>query len=130
MQSLPGRLIIEVNMERVKELRELGLTWTRIAETLHISRQTLYIPPFRTLDGSGLMGYTEELDGIQACKANHPNDEETFVTGRLRSLQINVPRRRIRGFIYWVDPSGTEERAGSTIRRRTYHVGDPMKCGT
>ena len=63
------------------------------------------------------MGYTEELDGIQAYKTNHPNDEETIVTGHLRSLHINVPRRRIRGFIRWVEPSGTEERAGSAIRR-------------
>ena len=61
------------------------------------------------------MGYTEELDNIQVCKANHPNDEETFVTGHLKSLHINVRRIRIRGFIRWVDPSGTEERAGSTI---------------
>ena len=62
------------------------------------------------------MGYTEvsdqELDStIQAYKATHPNDGETIVTGHLRSLQINVPRRRIRESIRRVDPSGTEERA-------------------
>ena len=47
MQSLPGRPLIEVSMEKVKELTELGLTWTKIADILHISRQTLY----RRLDG-------------------------------------------------------------------------------
>ena len=86
MQSLPGRPLIEVSMEKVKELRELGLTWTKIADILHISRQTLY----RRLDGSCLMGYTEvsdqELDStIRAYKATHPNDGETIVTGYLRS---------------------------------------------
>ena len=76
------------------------------------------------------MGYTEvsdqELDStIQAYKATHPNDGETIVTGHLRSLQINVPRRRIRESIRRVDPSGTEERARSTVRRRAYHVDAP-----
>ena len=36
MQSLPGRPLIEVSMEKVKELRELGLTWTKIADILHV----------------------------------------------------------------------------------------------
>ena len=68
----------------------------------------------------------QELDSIiQAYKATHPNDGETIVTGHLRSLQINVPRRRIRESIHRVDPSGTEERARSTVRRRAYHVDAP-----
>ena len=127
MQSLPGRPLIEVSMEKVKELRVLGLTCAKIADILHISRQNLY----RRVDGSCLMGYTEvsnqELDrSIQAYKATHPNDGETIVTGHLRSLQINVPRRRIRESIRRVDPSGTEERARSTVRRQSYHVDAPI----
>ena len=57
MELQPGRLIIEVNMERGKKLRELGLAWTKITETLYISRQT-----YHCLDGSGLMGYSEVSD--------------------------------------------------------------------
>ena len=110
----------------MKELREFELTWTKIADILHISRQTLYC----RLDGSCLMGYTEvsdqELDSaIQAYKATHPNDGETIVTGHLRSLQIYVPRRRIRESICRVDPSGTEERACSTVTHQAYHVDAP-----
>ena len=48
MQSLSGRSLIEVSMEKVKELRELGFTRAKIADILHINRQTLY----RRLDGS------------------------------------------------------------------------------
>lgn len=62
---------------------------------------------------------------IQAYKATHPNDGETIVTGHLRSLEINVSRRRIRESIHQVDPSGTEEIACLTIRHRTYLVDAP-----
>ena len=67
-------------MEAVRELRILGFTWTKIANILSISRQTLYC----RLDGSSLMGFTdvtdEELDGIiQSYKATHPNDGERIL---------------------------------------------------
>ena len=53
----------------------------------------------------------KELDStIQAYKATHPNDGETIVTDRLRSLQIRMPRRRIGESIRQGDPSGTEEK--------------------
>ena len=60
----------------------LSFTWTKIANILNVSRQTLY----RHLNGSGLMGFTdvtdEELDGIiQSYKATHPNDGEQIITG-------------------------------------------------
>ena len=50
-------------MEVIRDLRMLGFTWTKIANILNVSRQTLY----RHLNGSGLIGFTdvtdEELDG-------------------------------------------------------------------
>ena len=48
-----GQPLIEVIMKKVKKLRKLGLTWTKIADILQISRQALY----RRLDGSCLIGY-------------------------------------------------------------------------
>ena len=127
-QASLGRPIIEVNMDKVKELRMVGFTWTKIAGLLNISRQTLY----RRLDGSGLMGYTDvsdqELDStIETYKATHPNDGENMVTGSLRSSGIYVRRKRIRESIHRVDPSGIEERARKTIRCRRYHVESPNK---
>ena len=66
----------------------------------------------------------QELDSIiQAYKATHPNDGETIVTDHLKSLQIDVPRRRVRESIHQVDPSGTEERAHLAIRHRTCYIG-------
>ena len=113
-------------MEVIRDLRMLGFTWTKIANILNVSRQTLY----RHLNGSGLMGFTdvtdEELDGIiQSYKATHPNDGEQIITGYLRSVGMCIPRRRIRESIHRVDPAGVEERARTTIRRRRYHVDAP-----
>ena len=124
----PGRPAIEVSMDRVKELRMLGFTWTKIAKLLDISRRTLH----RHLDGSGLMGYSDvsdqDLDSvIESYKATHPNDGENMVSCCLRSHGIYVPRRRIRESIHRVDPSGSEERARRTIRCRMYHVESPNK---
>ena len=86
MQSLPGRPLIEVSMEKVKELRELGLTWTKIADILHLSWQTFY----RHLDGSNLMGYSElfmklEKEGI--CDVN--NDIDLFCLHDVFQSHIN-----------------------------------------
>lgn len=71
-----GRPEIEVDIEKVRELRVLGFSWTTIAERLHISRQTLY----RRLEGCDMMGYTDisdhELDSLIQCyKETHPNEQ-------------------------------------------------------
>lgn len=100
----------------------------QIAELLNISRRTLY----RRLEGSALMGYTDltdqELDStIESYKARHPNDGEIMVGGFLRSTGIYVTRKRVRESIHRVDPSGVQERALRTIRRRVYHVEAPKK---
>ena len=121
-----GRPEIEIDIEKVRELRVLGFSWTTIAERLHISRQTLY----RRLEGCGMMGYTDisdhELDSLIQCyKETHPNDGEAMTIGHLRSCGVHVPRARIRGSIHRVDPSGVEERRQYTIRRRKYHVEAP-----
>ena len=104
-------------MEVIRDLRMLGFTWTKIANILNVSRQTLY----RHLNSSGLIGFTdvtdEELDGIiQSYKATHPNDGEQIIIGYLRSVGMCIPRRRIRESIHRVDPAGVEERARTTIR--------------
>lgn len=113
-------------MEAIRELRMLRFAWTKIANILNISRQTLHCH----LNGSGLMGFTdvtdEELDGIiQSYKATHPNDGEQIITGFLRSIGMCIQSRRITESIHRVDPAGVEERVRTTIRRRRYHVDAP-----
>ena len=122
----PGRPLIQVNTDEIKELRMLGFTWTKIAKMLKISRQTLY----RRLEGSDLMGYSDitdqELHGIiRSHQSTHPNDGENMITGYLVSLGMHMQRRRIRESIHRVDHTGVEDRACTTIRRRRYHTDSP-----
>ena len=119
-----GRPLKVIDYEKVKQLRKLGLSWTRIADKMNVSRQTLY----RHLEGdSSLTGYTaiseQELDGLIAPYiSDHPNDGERMIIGYLRSCQVNVQRSRIRESIHRVDPNGVAERRRMTIKRRVYHV--------
>lgn len=82
-------------------MRNTGLSMTKISKTLGISRSTLY----RALKNSDLIGYTDINDSdldqiILRYKQNHPHDGERMLIGHLRSLNIHVPRWRIRQCIH------------------------------
>ena len=121
-----GRPLLDVNIENVRDLRQLGFSWTKISKMLNVSRQTLY----RRVEGTGLMGYTDindqELDCIiRTYKTTHPNDGEVMVIGHLHASQVLIPRSRIRESIHRVDSAGVEQRRCSTIRQRVYEVEAP-----
>lgn len=87
-----GRPSIEIDMDKVKELRGLGFKFVDIAKMLNISRSTLY----RSLGNSDLMGYTDisdqELDRlILDYKDTHPNDGEVMVIGHIRACNLSIP---------------------------------------
>lgn len=118
-----GRPTVDVNMEEVVQLRGIGLPWTTVAETLDISRHTLY----RRLEDTILLGQHDITDStlgtlIESYKASHPSDGESMIIGHLRGIGHHVSRARIRASIHRVDPSGVEERRQQAIRRRVYSV--------
>ena len=121
-----GRPSLDIDLERVEGMRKTGLSMTKISKTLGISRSTLY----RALENSDLIGYTDindhDLDEIiVSYKQNHPHDGERMLIGYLRSLNIHLPRWRIRQCIHRVDPGGVRERSIKLIQRRTYFVQGP-----
>ena len=104
------------------------LSKTKVAETLGISRKTLYN---KTVGQSAVTPKSTGTDdtrlesAISTIKESHPNDGEVMITGHLLHQGIRVPRRRIRASIHRVDPEGVAERKSKAIRRRVYHVPHP-----
>ena len=83
-----GHPPLDVDMERVKALRRIGLSLTEISNRLKISRSTLY----RHLENTDLVGYIDirdrDLDDIiVSYKRIHPHDGERMLMGHPRSLK-------------------------------------------
>ncbi len=79
------------------------------------------------MEGSNLVGSTDIADQEVDCvireyKDSHPNDGEEMIIGHIRSLNMLIPRSRIRECLHRLDPEGIEYRKRTTIRRRVYHV--------
>ena len=126
MASSIGRPAIEIDMDKVTEMRRIGMSMTKISESMGISRSTFY----RTLENSDLKGFTDisnaELDEmVIGYKRNHPHDGEGMLIGFLRSNNIHIPRSRVRECIHRVDPGGVRARSIKLIQRRTYSVKGP-----
>ena len=108
-------------------LRSLGFSWTDIAKLLNISRSTLY----RQIELSGLplQGYTSISDGdldqlVHQLKTDHPNDGKVMIAAYLKSVEVHVPRSRLRASIHRLDPHA-RDRLRPVIRRRVYNVDAP-----
>ena len=125
----PGRPPRDISIEEVEYFRQLGFTWTKIAELVGVSRSTIY----RYLEREGISPtckYSDisssELDQVVAAiKQNHPNDGEKLMRGHLRSAGVIVPRSSLRASIHRVDPVNTQLRRSVTVRRRVYYVDGP-----
>lgn len=121
-----GRPSLHIDLEKVEDMRNIGMSMKKISETLGISRSTLY----RTLEDSDLIGFTEisdhDLDELVIrYKQNHPHDGERMLIGYLRSQNVHLPRSQIRECIHRVDPSGVRARSMKVIQRRSYYVKGP-----
>jgi len=121
-----GRSPIDIDIDRVATLRNIGLSMTQVSKTLKISRSTLY----RNLENKDMIGYTDisdqDLDEIIVhYKQTHPHDGERMIIGYLRSLSIHLQRWRICQSIHRVDPSGVRERSVKLIQRRAYFCKGP-----
>lgn len=118
-----GRPLKTVSKEEILELRRLKYTWTKIASMLGVSRQTLY----RQLSEYGIDTNTysniteSDLDDLLCeLKCEHPTYGEVMLQGFLLSMNINVPRAKLRQAIHRVDHANTLHRRSQVIRRRVH----------
>lgn len=52
---------------------------------------------------------------------------EKMITGRLKTMGLNISRQRVREAMYRVDPNGNRMRRRKVLKRRVYQVSAPNK---
>ena len=110
---------------QLEYLREMRLTWEQCADILLVSRTTLW----RRCREMGLCVHTytnipqQELDAIvERLVSDFPRSGTIMIWGHLRSLNIFVPRRKVRDSLIRINPTNVHLRATTTVTRRTYNV--------
>lgn len=122
-----GRPKYIVSKEQIETLRDTGMNWKSIAQTLGISERTL----FRRREEFGLpetfSNITDaELQGnIESILQQTPFAGETYIRGSLVARKIFVQRYRVRESLRLLDPVGRAVRKRVTIQRRSYNVAAP-----
>jgi hypothetical protein len=107
-----GRPRVELDMEKILELRDLGASWNAIAKAVGVTRQTLYNrmreqglntsrPKFTEVDDELL----DEM--VSQITLDHPFMGIKMVQGHLKARHINLPYRRIQDCMHRVDLIGT-----------------------
>ncbi|PPQ75955.1 hypothetical protein CVT26_005783 [Gymnopilus dilepis] len=129
-----GRPRYQINLDRAKELHDLGNSWDAVATALGVGRKTLG----RHFGYAGLSAerapYTdiddEALDEhIADISLQHPMAGSSIMDGHLKSRGVVVPRIRIQESLQRVDAIGvmlslrsSRIRWYAAIRRRVYKV--------
>ena len=123
----PGRPSFVIQPEMLEDLLELGFSKQQIARLLGVSRWTIY----RRVREYGLYHVSAFSDLSDADLDQKIRDYinrygqttgQVFLMGYLRSLGINVPRRRLRASVTRVDPANVALRWGAVVYRRRYQV--------
>ena len=122
-----GRPSISINPDQLEFLISVGRNMEEIAQTLLISRRTLY----RRCEELQMCTKREryspltdsDLDDIMHhLISEYPTSGLRMLTGHLCRMVVRVPRRRLRESLLRVDPIHTFVRQLHTIQRRTYSV--------
>ena len=124
-----GRPRLMIGKEQIEFLRELRLSWTRIAHMYGISRRTLCTirVEYGIVDEESFSDISDqELDTrVAEVKRVMPDAGQSMVKGTLRSQGIHVPVVRVRESVSRVDPINTTLRWATPICRRVYSVSRP-----
>ncbi len=124
-----GRPKYAIDREQLKVLRSLRLTWQEISQFLGgISVKTLQ----RRAKEYGITRFStiadNELDEIvRNCLEDFPRAGEVMLRGHLVSLDLHVPRQRLRQSL---ERLGFRNSMPPAITRRLIQSLGPMLCGT
>jgi Helix-turn-helix domain of resolvase len=111
----PGRPVYNLDLNRVLELHDLGISFAEIAEIFQVARKTLY----NHLEKAGLssarpppaMISEEDLDAhVKTILEEHPFIGSTIIQGHLLTMELRVPLRWIKQSLLRVDPLGVMSR--------------------
>ena len=108
----PGRPHVELDIEKILELRDLGGSWNAIAKAVGVTRQTLYNRMRETGHTRSRPKFTEIEDDlldeiVSQITLDHPFMGIKMVQGHLKACHINLPYRRIQDCMHHVDLIGT-----------------------
>ena len=124
-----GRPNLSIDVETVIFLRSLNFTWANIAESMGISRSTLYRKCKKLgvydVESQQFLSYHDLLPVVQDVKQEFPDVGERLLMGILHSRGIRCSRETLRTVIHDVDPINTALRWSAKIVRRTYSVPGP-----
>ena len=120
-----GRPSFVISQQQVLSLKELGFSWTKIAQLLGASRKTLLrkkkefsmsVPKYSEID--------DDDDIIREIIQLYPNASEKMVNGLLLARGVIVQRERVRKSIKKIDPNRSSS-CKRRIYRRSYNVPCP-----
>lgn len=106
-----GRPPFILDLERAQELHNLGNSWESIADSMGISRQTLYAHMAAHGLSTTRREFTEisddDLDELVAeISLSHPFIGSAIVQGHLETRNVHVPRLRVQESLKRVDAVG------------------------
>ena len=122
-----GRPSFLIQPETLEDLLELGFSKQQIAKLLGFFRWTIHrrVREYGLYHISAFSDLSDaEIDQkIRDYVNRHGRTTgQVFLKGYLRSLGINVPRRRLRASVTRVDPANVALRWGAAVYRRRYQV--------
>jgi hypothetical protein len=122
-----GRPFIPINPDQVEFLISVGRSMEQIAQTLLISRRTLY----RRCEEFQICKKRERYSHLTDCDlddimhhliSEYPTSGLRMLSGHLRRMDVKVTRKRLRESLLRVDPIHSFVRQLHAIQRRTYKL--------
>lgn len=118
-----GRPKHQIDEDQLKVLRSLHFTWQEISQIVGISVKTLQ----RRAKEYGITRFsaitdTELDDVVRNCLEDFPRAGEVMLRGQLVSLDLHIPRQRLRQSL---QRTGLRNSLPPPISRRTYSVPGP-----
>lgn len=125
-QGTVGRSRLDVPEHQVVMLRNCGLTWSKIARVLGISRQTLWnFRHQRNLEDPiprSIICNEELINVINNIKRDHPSIGYKYLWASLKARRIFISWKRLITLVRFIDPVGVLSRRRRRLRRRQYRV--------
>ncbi len=126
----PGRPPVHIPCDVLEGLRELGFTWSKIAQMFGVSRWTI-ARRVKEYGLENLQGFSDVSDDVldnivKDFVARHGRTVgQVYIAGFLKASGFRIQRQRVRECLVRLDPENRVLRWGCAIARRVYSVPWP-----